>query len=117
LPCPYTHRQTSSKARRDSHNELFEINLLDMFTRHSVANHRRETIAFAKRRQGAAERFVLFVVWRNWVKLRREKKCRQTPAVLLGRTDSYLTRRKEAKKSMASGSSKSSPSVFQAVST
>jgi transposase-like protein len=87
LPCPYTHHQTSSKARRDCHNPLFEINLLDMFTRHSTANHRRETIAFAKRRQGAAERIALFMVWRNWVKWRREKKCRQTPAMLLGRTN------------------------------
>jgi transposase-like protein len=84
LPCPYTHRQTSSKARRDRRNELFEINALDMFIRHSTANHRRETIAFAKRRQGAMERAALFAVWKNWVKRRWEKRCQQTPAMLMG---------------------------------
>jgi transposase-like protein len=84
LPCPRTHRQISSKVRRDRRNELFEINALDMFIRHCSANHRRETIAFAKRRQGAAERLAVFVVWKNWVKRRWEKRCRQTPAMLLG---------------------------------
>jgi hypothetical protein len=84
LDCPYTHRRTSSKVRRDRHNELFEVNALDTFIRHSTANHRRETIAFAKRRQGAMERVALFTVWRNWVKRRWEKKCRQTPAMLMG---------------------------------
>jgi transposase-like protein len=86
LDCPYQHRTTSSRAPRNWHNELFELNALDTFVRHSSANHRRETIAFAKRRQGALERFALFVVWRNWVKRRWEKRCRQTPAMLLGLT-------------------------------
>jgi transposase-like protein len=99
LPCPYTHRQISSKVRRDRRNELFEINALDMFIRHSSANHRRETIAFAKRRQGALERLAVFVVWKNWVKRRWEKRCRQTPAMLKGlaakilRFEEILTRR------------------------
>lgn len=84
LPCPYTHRQVSAKVRRDRRNELFEINALDLFLRHSNANHRRETIAFAKRRQGALERVAVFVVWKNWVKRRWEKGPRQTPAMLLG---------------------------------
>ena len=84
LPCPYTHRQISSQVRRDRRNELFEINALDMFIRHSTANHRRETIAFAKRRQGALERLAVFVVWKNWVKRRWEKRCWQTPAMQMG---------------------------------
>lgn len=84
LPCPYQHRQISSKVRRDRRNVLFEINSLDMFIRHSTANHRRETIAFAKRRQGAMERAAVFMVWKNWVKRRWEKGCQQTPAMLLG---------------------------------
>jgi len=84
LPCPYTHRRTSSRRRRDRHNELFEVNALDVFIRHSGANHRRETIAFSRRRQAAAERLAVFVTWKNWVKRRWEKRCRQTPAMLLG---------------------------------
>jgi transposase-like protein len=90
LPCPYTHRRTSSKDRRNRHNELFEVNALDMFIRHSNANHRRETIAFAKRRQGAMERVALFTVWKNWVKRRWEKRCRQTPAMLMGLASKVL---------------------------
>jgi transposase-like protein len=90
VTCPYTHRQTSSLARRDRRNELFEINALDMFIRHSSANHRRETIAFAKRRQDAAQRLAVFVVWKNWVKRRWEKRCQQTPAMLMGLTPKIL---------------------------
>jgi len=87
LPCPYTHRQVNSQERRDRRNELFEVNALDMFLRHSIANHRRETIAFAKRRQGAMERAAVFTVWKNWVKRRWEKRCHQTPAMLMGLAD------------------------------
>jgi hypothetical protein len=34
-------------------NPLFPVNLADLLLRHSSANHKRETIAFSKRRQGA----------------------------------------------------------------
>jgi transposase-like protein len=90
LDCQIEHRQTSSLARRDRRNELFEINALDSFIRHSRADHRRETIAFAKRRQGAVDRFAVFVVWKNFVKLRWEKRCRATPAMLRGLVDRVL---------------------------
>lgn len=85
------HKRTSSRAVRDRHNDLFEINSLDMFIRHSGANHRRETIAFSKRRQGSSERLAVFVVWKNFVKRRWEKGCRQTPGMLRGLTDRVLT--------------------------
>jgi IS1 family transposase len=84
LPVEITHRRTSSRDVRDRHNELFEINALDMFLRHSSANHRRETIAFSRRRQRSAERLAVFVVWKNFVKRRWEKRCRQTPGMLQG---------------------------------
>jgi hypothetical protein len=40
------HHETTS-------NPLFPVNLADMLLRHSISNHKRETIAFSKRRQGA----------------------------------------------------------------
>lgn len=86
VSCPFEHRQTSSRKRRDQYNELFEINSLDRLLRHSQANHRRETIAFARRRQRSMERFAVFVVWRNWIKHRWEKGRCGTPAMELGLT-------------------------------
>jgi hypothetical protein len=41
--------------------------------RHCQSGHKRETIAFAKRRAASAERLAIFVVWRNYMKGRREK--------------------------------------------
>jgi transposase-like protein len=91
LACQIQHRRTDSRRRRDRHNELFEINALDLMVRHSSANHKRETIAFSKRRQASAERLAVFVVWKNWVKRRWEKRCCQTPAMLRGLADRVLT--------------------------
>jgi len=88
---PIRHRTVSSRAIRDRENPLFEINSKDMFIRHSLANHRRDTIAFSKRRQGSADRLAIFLVWSNYVKRRWEKRCRQTPAMLRGLTDKPLT--------------------------
>ena len=73
LRCRVTHRITSSKRRRDRQNPLWEVNLVDMFLRHSTAAHKRETIAWAKRRQASAEKLSIFQAWRNYVKRRWEK--------------------------------------------
>jgi transposase-like protein len=78
------HRVTSSTQRRDRNNPLWEINLLDLMIRHSTAAHKRETIAWAKRRQASIEKLTIFQVWRNYVKRRREKGTRVTAAMLLG---------------------------------
>jgi transposase-like protein len=91
VACEIDHRTTSSRDFRDRHNALFEINALDAFLRHSSANHRRETMAASKRRQGASERLAVFMVWRNFVKRRWENKCEQTPAMLRGIVDRVLT--------------------------
>ena len=90
VDCQVEHRRTSSRRRRDRYNELFEVNALDMFLRHSSANHRRETIAFSKRRQESAYRLAIFACWKNVGKWRWEKGCRSTPAMLLGLTDRVL---------------------------
>lgn len=84
LQCAVEHQVTSSRARRDAYNPLFEINLVDLLIRHSQANHRRETLAWSKRRQGSAERLAIFLVWRNYMKRRWEKSERRTPAMLKG---------------------------------
>jgi transposase-like protein len=84
LGCDVTHRITSSRERRDERNPLWEINLLDLMIRHSTAAHKRETIAWAKRRQASIEKLTIFQVWRNYIKRRREKGSRVTSAMLLG---------------------------------
>jgi len=82
--CHVAHQVTSSKRRRDERNPLWEINVLDLMIRHSTAAHKRETIAWAKRRQASIEKLVIFQVWRNYMKRRREKGNRVTSAMLLG---------------------------------
>ncbi len=62
----------------------FPINLADLLLRHGSANHKRETIAFSKRRQGALYRAAIWVVWRNYVKWSAEGKRSDPPAVQLG---------------------------------
>jgi hypothetical protein len=62
-----------------------------MLLRHSQSNHRRETIAFSKRRQGSAERLAVFSVWRNYTKRHREKGPPLTPAMKRGLAKRPLT--------------------------
>ena len=78
------HRSISSKASRTSQNPLFPVNLADLLLRHDSANHKRETIAFSKRRQGALYRAAIWMVWRDYVKSRSENKRDDPPAVALG---------------------------------
>ncbi len=81
------HVITSSTQRRDQRNPLWEVNLLDLMIRHSTAGHKRETIAWAKRRQASFDKLVIFQVWRNYMKRRWEKSERKTPAMILGLAD------------------------------
>ncbi|MBM4116546.1 IS1 family transposase [bacterium] len=91
LGCSAVHRVTSSTERRDTHNPLFEVNLLDLLIRHSSANHRRETIAWSKRRNGSSLRLAILLVWRNLVKRRWEKGPPESPAMLKGLADHLYT--------------------------
>ena len=78
--------------RRTARNPLFPVNLADMLVRHSSANHKRETIAWSKRRQGSAERLAVFLVWRNYMKGRKEKvRGSPTPAQVRGMLDHRLS--------------------------
>jgi hypothetical protein len=78
------HHTVPGRAIRTAHNPLFAINLLDLLIRHSSANHKRETIAFAKRRQMAIWRLWVMLVWRNYVKWVSERRRQSTPAMRLG---------------------------------
>ena len=85
------HRITPGKNHRDKSNSLWEVNLLDLLIRHCNANHKRETIAWSKRRQASAERLVILLIWRNYMKGRQEKKRGSpTPAMERGMMDSHL---------------------------
>lgn len=80
----FQHEQTSSKAARTTRNPLFPVNLSDMLLRHCSSNHKRETIAFSKRRQSMMYRAAIWQVWRNFMKDRSENAKRGTPAMALG---------------------------------
>ncbi len=89
-PLAVSHRITSSTQRRTQSNPLFPTNLADLLLRHANANHRRETIAFSKRRQAALERLAVFTVWRNYIKQQRENGPKKSAAMCLGLVDRLL---------------------------
>lgn len=78
------HYVTSSKVARTPRNPLFPANLADLLLRHGSANHKRETIAFSKRRQGALYRVAIWLVWRNYLQSRSERQRDAPPAVQIG---------------------------------
>jgi hypothetical protein len=78
-------RRRPSRAARLRDRAMFAVDLLHMLLRHSLAHHRRETIAFGRRLNALLERGFLTAVWRNWVKGRSERKNdRTTPAMYVG---------------------------------
>ena len=78
------HERTSSKEARTTRNPLFPVNLADMLLRHCSSNHKRETIAFSKRRQSILYRAAIWTVWRNYMKDRSENRRLGPPAQWLG---------------------------------
>jgi hypothetical protein len=85
------HETISSRAARTPRNPLFDVNLLDGLLRHSCANHKRETLAFSKRRQSSIERLWVFLVWRNWIKSFSERRRDASPAMRLGLIERRIT--------------------------
>ena len=78
-------RSPEAVARDDA---MFPVDVLHKILRHSMAHHRRESIAFARRLNAAMERLCLATIWRNFVKGRSERQSRSpTPAQLLGLAD------------------------------
>ena len=66
---------------------LFPVDLLHGLLRHSLAAHRRETLAFGRRLNALMERLFLAALWRNFIKGRSERGDRTTPAMQVGLTD------------------------------
>jgi hypothetical protein len=74
--------RSNTAARRDQ--EMFPVDLLHKLMRHSLAHHRRETIAFGRRINALLERGFLMTIWRNFVKARTERTSDPTtPAMFL----------------------------------
>ena len=83
------HDTTRARARDRA---MFAVDLLHKLLRHSQAHHRRETIAFGRKRSSVMGRAALFAVWRNMVKLVSERRpTRLTPAMRLGLTSRAWT--------------------------
>ena len=80
----FHHEPTPATAARTTRNPLFPVNLADLLLRHCGANHKRETIAFSKRRQGALYRAAIWLVWKNYIKSRSENRRDAPPAQRLG---------------------------------
>ncbi len=91
IDCDVRHEVTNSKDHRDKRNPLWEVNLLDLLIRHGTAAHKRETIAWPKRRQASAERLSILQVWRNVIKRRWEKGAPESPAMLKGLVSRLLS--------------------------
>ena len=91
VDCQIRHIVTNSKKHRDRWNRLYEMNLLDLLIRHAEAEHKRETIAYSKRRNCGVWRLMIFLVWKNYVRPKRVRRCRQTPAMLVGVCERRLT--------------------------
>jgi transposase-like protein len=67
---------------------MFPVDLLHALLRHSLAAHKRETIAFGRRLNAILERLFLTAIWRNFVKgVSERKRDPTTPAMRLGLTD------------------------------
>jgi transposase-like protein len=87
----FHHEPTPSTAARTTHNPLFPANLADLLLRHCSANHKRETIAFSKRRQGVLYRAAIWMVWKNYLKSLSENRRDAPPAKGLGLIRRALT--------------------------
>ena len=82
---PKGSRRSPAARARDA--AMFPADQLHALLRHSCAHHRRETIAFSRRINSTLERGFQFLLWRNTIKWRSERKPdRTTPAMRLGLT-------------------------------
>lgn len=92
------HHTISSKAYRNFQNPLFAVNNFDMQIRQKSAAFKRETIAFAKHSIGMIEKFILFMVFKNYMRpifykkqIRDPMANTQSPAMRLKLTKKILT--------------------------
>jgi hypothetical protein len=66
---------------------MFPVDQLHQLLRHTCSDHKRETISFGRRLESILGRAHLMAVWKNFIKVRSERKrqlMRKTPAMWLG---------------------------------
>ena len=74
---------------------MFPSDALHQLLRHSLAHHRRETIAFGRRLAAILEHAFLATVWRNFIKARSERRPDpSTPAMRIQLVDRPWTWRR-----------------------
>jgi len=74
-----------TEAMRVRDAAMFPVDLLHKLVRHTMAHHRRETIAFGRRLNAVMERLALAAAWRNFVKRRSERRSTaRSPAMVVG---------------------------------
>jgi len=85
--------RTTEMLERD--RAMFPVDALHALLRHTLAHHRRETIAFGRRINALMERLFLTTVWRNFVKYRSERRPDPvSPAMRVGLTSEPWTWRR-----------------------
>jgi hypothetical protein len=90
----FQHLITPSKLARNYRNRLFAINHADILSRQHLSPFKRETISFAKNSVSMMETYVLFSVFKNYMRPQFVKKHKknplaniQSPAMALGLRD------------------------------
>jgi hypothetical protein len=67
---------------------MFPVDLWHQILRHTLAAHKRETIAFGRRLAAIMDRLFAAAGWRNFIKgVSERRNDRTTPAMKLGLTD------------------------------
>lgn len=94
----FEHIKISSKVHRNYQNPLFAVNNIDLQARHNLAAFKRETIAFSKHTIAMQESFVLYVLFRNYMRPkfygthRSDPECsKKSPAMELKLLDRILS--------------------------
>jgi len=94
----FEHVKISSKVHRNYHNPLFAVNNIDLQARHNLSAFKRETIAFSKHSIAMQESFVLYLLFRNYMRPkfygshRSDPECaKKSPAMDLKITDKILS--------------------------
>lgn len=76
---PIRHIRISSRKTRNYQNLLFSVNHADLLTRQQLAAFQRETISFCKTHQAMIERYMLFMVKKNYMRTQFVKKLKRRP--------------------------------------
>lgn len=73
------HVTISSKESRTYKNMLFPINHADMMIRHNIKAFTRETVAFSKTPIAMVNKYILFMVWKNYMRTKFVKAHKEDP--------------------------------------